>query len=192
MSDTVIFGFEATSATLHTSFSRELSSTPFIIYRLKHEPGQTVLTREGVDLTDVEWSIQMYATDKYSDHIDKAGGVGFMRSHSGGVQISAAIGVSAFDRLARSSLLPEVTVHARGLTYGKDYEGADKVWPEPEKRAVVTEVAFSLPLIPPQSNDAPATDVTIKRGFELVRRATTLLFVIAIASAVIGFKLYFR
>lgn len=195
MSDTVIFWFEAISATLHTGFSKELSNTPFITYRLKNEHRQKVLTPAGVDLTeDAEWSIQVYGIDKYNDHVDKDGGIGFMRrSRPGEFYISAAVGVSAFDRLARSSFLPEkVTVHARGLTYGKDYEGADKVWSEPEKGAVVTEIAFSLPLTAPQEPDAPAVGCTTKQGFELARRATTLLYVIAIALALIGFRLYFH
>jgi hypothetical protein len=193
MNDTVIFGFEATSTTLHTGFSKELSNTPSITYRLKHEPRQKVLTEEGVDLTDLEWSIQVYATDKYNDHVDKSGGIGFMRmlslSASPEFYISVAIGVSAFDRLAGSVSLPDkIMIHAQGLKYGKDYEGADKIWSNPKEGIVVTEVSFSIPLVATQSSNLP--DTSAVQIPESIQRATKLLYVIAAASVLIVIKLY--
>jgi hypothetical protein len=149
MSDTVILGFKATSATLHTGFSKELSNTPTISYRLAHEQRQKVSTADGVDLTDLEWTIQVRASDKYNEHVDKKGGIGMMRywGEYGTCSISAAIGEASFNRLSRAGRLPsQITVHATGLKYGTDYEGAEIVWPQTDDVSIVTEVAFSVPL----------------------------------------------
>ena len=193
MSDTVILGFEATAATLHTGFSKELSNAPSITYRLKHEQRQKVSTADGVDLTELEWSIQVYATEKYNEHAEKSGGIGFMGSlnSEGACHISAAIGKSAFDRLARTGRLPaQITVHARDLMYGKDYNGADIVWPKPEDRSIVTDVAFSIPLTDvPDSTGNSTADTKV---LEVARQATKLLYVVAIAVVLIGLRLYFR
>src|SRR5258708_5065788 len=192
MSDTVILGFKATSATLHTGFSKELSNTPSISYQLEHEQRQKVSTADGVDLTDLEWTIQVNASDKYNEHVDKKGGIGVMRywGEHGTCHISAAIGEPSLNRLSRARHLPsQITVHTTGLKDGKDYEGADKIWPQTDEVSIVTEVAFSVTIgdvLDTSINVAPKNDI-----FEAVRRAIKPLYVIAVAVVLIALKLYF-
>jgi len=191
MSDSVILGFKATSATLHTGFSKELSNTPSISYRLEHEPRQKVSTAEGVDLTGLEWTMQVLASSEYNEHVEKNGGIGVMKywAKYGTCHISAAIGDSSFNHLLRARLPTQIIVHVRGLKYGADYEGADKVWLQPDEASTVTEVAFSVPIgVAPDAG----TNATQKGEMSIaIQQAIKPLYVIAITVVLIALKLYF-
>jgi hypothetical protein len=199
MSDTVILIFKATSATLHTGFSKELSNTPSISYRLEHERRQKVSTASGVDLTDLEWTMQVNAMDKFNDYAEKEGGIGVMsywgrdEDEDGRCYISVAIGEATFERLFGAGGIPtQIMVHVRGLEYGKDYEGADKIWPLANKGSIVTEVAFSVAM-GEALEDTTNIDVTRKNDeFAVAQQVLKPLYVIAIAVVLIVLRLYFR
>ena len=192
MSDTVILGFTAKSATLHTGFSKELSNTPSISYRLEHEKRQKVSTAEGVDLTDLEWTMQIHGSEKYNEHVEEKGGIGVMKywDTRGTCHISASIGGSSFNRLSRATHLPtQIAVHVHGLKYGTDYEGADMIWPQTDEASIVTEVAFSISM-----GDVPHGSISAtpkNEMLEVVQQAIRPLYVIAVAVVLIALKLYF-
>jgi hypothetical protein len=188
--ETVKLTFVPTSAKLLAGCG-ELSNTPSVVYDLKHEPLQEVITSDGIDLTGHHWSMRLLGTDDFNENIKRRGGIGTMRMHgSRTCHVEAAVGVAAFELLLRRSSAPEtISIHLEGLTYG-DYTGIKRVWPKPEQVAIISAVQFSFSQSINQGSDDGEIPSLMSTLIKHAQQNNRLLVLIVVALLFIVVNLY--
>lgn len=194
----VSISFRPTAALLELEIKRRPGPS-MITFDLELAQRETVKTPEGEDLGQLDWRLTLNRYEALSDrpeHLENVGVMMFLDSDSPSCFIKIAVLEPEFDGLLAAlqvgRMPSRISVEVKGLSYGHDPEGRDKVWntKQDNHAAVnaVTQVAFTLPIgaeylgsaadgkdaLPPTASRIDAAQAEVRHELQGIRRALAL------------------